>query len=95
MRKAWAARLAQGLVALESTLPPEILVPGHRPSQEVKCFTLEGTQGTQKELKGQVSHFPLLIHIFHNHLPFSYSLITRLTLIKPTMGSRLSPRAVR
>ena len=40
MRKAWAARLAQGLVALESTLPPEIFVPEHRPSQEVKCFTL-------------------------------------------------------
>ena len=30
MRKAWAARLAQGLVALESTRPPEILVHGHK-----------------------------------------------------------------
>src|SRR3970040_2927237 len=38
-RKAVAARLAQSLVREERTLPPEILEPGHRPSQEAKCFS--------------------------------------------------------
>src|SRR5664279_5484867 len=40
MRSADAARLATGLVALLSTLPPLILEPGQRPSQEVKCLTV-------------------------------------------------------
>ena len=39
MRSAWAARLEQRLVALDKTLPPEILVSGHSPSQDVKCLT--------------------------------------------------------
>ena len=39
-RSACAARLAVRLEALESTLPPEILVPGQRPSQEAKCLAL-------------------------------------------------------
>src|SRR5487761_2008136 len=34
------ARLAQRLVPDESTLPPLILVAGHRPSHEQKCLTL-------------------------------------------------------
>jgi hypothetical protein len=37
---AWRARLAERLVAADSTLPPLILVPGHRPNQEQKCLTL-------------------------------------------------------
>ena len=37
-RKVWAARLAQRLVWPLITLPPVIFVPGHRPSQEVKCL---------------------------------------------------------
>ena len=40
MRNAWAARLAQRFVFPLITLPPVILVPGHRPSQLVKCLTL-------------------------------------------------------
>src|SRR5664279_4289085 len=40
MRSAEAARLATGLVALLNTLPPLILEPGQRPSQEVKCFSV-------------------------------------------------------
>src|ERR1039457_2488492 len=40
MRKACAKRLATRLLAPESTLPPEIFVPGHRPSQEAKCLTV-------------------------------------------------------
>lgn len=39
MRSAAAARLATGLVALLNILPPLILEPGQRPSQEVKCLT--------------------------------------------------------
>jgi hypothetical protein len=35
----WAARLAQRSVLPLSSLPPVILMPGHRPSQEVKCMT--------------------------------------------------------
>lgn len=36
-RSVWAARLATRLVLPLITLPPVILVPGHRPSQLVKC----------------------------------------------------------
>ena len=38
MRKAEAALLATGLVALLNTLPPLTLVPGDRPSQAAKCL---------------------------------------------------------
>ena len=37
-RKAWAARLTQRLVLPLITLPPVMLVPGYKPSQEVKCL---------------------------------------------------------
>ena len=37
-RNARAARLAQRLVLPLSSLPPVILVPGHKPNQEVKCL---------------------------------------------------------
>jgi hypothetical protein len=37
---AWRARLAERLVPADSTLPPLILVPGHKPSQEQKCLTV-------------------------------------------------------
>ena len=33
-------RLFEGVVCPDRRLPPEILVPGHRPSQEVKCWAL-------------------------------------------------------
>ena len=36
-RSAWAARLAQRLVLPLKTLPPGILVPGHKPIQLAKC----------------------------------------------------------
>ena len=39
-RRAWAAWFAQRLVLPLITLPPVILVPGHRPNQEVKCLTV-------------------------------------------------------
>lgn len=37
---AWRARLAQRRVRADSTLPPLILVPEHKHSQEQKCLTL-------------------------------------------------------
>ena len=37
---AWRTRLAERRVRAESTLPPLILVPGHKLSQEQKCLTL-------------------------------------------------------
>lgn len=37
---AWAAQLAVRLLLPERIFPPEILVPGHSPSQLVKCLTL-------------------------------------------------------
>jgi hypothetical protein len=37
-RKACAARLTTRLVLPLMTLPPVILVPGHRPSHDVKCL---------------------------------------------------------
>src|SRR5215212_1609657 len=40
MRNAWVARLGLRLVLLFNTFPPEILVPGHKPSQEAKCFSV-------------------------------------------------------
>src|SRR5689334_3938828 len=39
-RKACAARLFEDLVLLLNTFPPEILLPGHNPSHEQKCFTV-------------------------------------------------------
>src|SRR4051794_17165101 len=39
-RKAWAARLTHRLVLPLITLPPVILVPGHKPSHDVKCLTV-------------------------------------------------------
>src|SRR5580765_8396887 len=39
-RRACAARLTTRLVLPLITLPPVILVPGHRPSHEVKCLTV-------------------------------------------------------
>src|SRR3972149_3524696 len=38
-RRAAAARFAQGFVRPLSRLPPEILLPGHSPSQDAKCFS--------------------------------------------------------
>ncbi len=38
--RACLTRLADGLVLAESTLPPLIFVPGHKPSHEQKCLTL-------------------------------------------------------
>src|SRR5450631_1023345 len=34
-----AARLATGLLLPLNRLPPEILLPGHNPNQEVNCFS--------------------------------------------------------
>src|SRR5437899_5664800 len=39
-RRAWAARLAQRLVLPLITLPPVILVPGHKPIQLAKWATV-------------------------------------------------------
>src|SRR5437867_12283755 len=39
-RSAVAARLEVFLVAVLRTLPPEILLPGDKPIQEVKCFSV-------------------------------------------------------
>lgn len=39
-RSACAARFAQRLVLPLSTLPPVIMVPGHKPSLEAKCLSL-------------------------------------------------------
>ena len=33
-----------------------------------------------KGLQGQVSRFPQLTHVVHHHVPFSYSITTRLTV---------------
>src|SRR5256886_5940808 len=40
IRKAWAARLGLRFTLRDKTLPPEILVPGHKLSQELKCLTV-------------------------------------------------------
>src|SRR5258705_9295325 len=40
MRKAWAARLALRLPRFLSSLPPDLRVPGHKLSHEVKCLTV-------------------------------------------------------
>lgn len=39
-RNAWAARLTTRFVLPFMTLPPVILVPGHKPNQLVKCPTV-------------------------------------------------------
>src|ERR1700738_361676 len=39
MRNAAAARFELRLVLLERILPPDFLVPGHKASHEVKCFS--------------------------------------------------------
>src|SRR2546429_10011847 len=40
MRNACVARLGWRLVLFFNSLPPEILVPGHKLSQEAKCFSV-------------------------------------------------------
>jgi len=39
-RKIPAARFAVGLLLLDNIRPPEILVPGHKPNHDAKCFAL-------------------------------------------------------
>src|SRR5438105_14585458 len=58
MRKAWAARLALGLVRRDNTRLPDCLVAGHSDSQAVKCLTLCQGAISKPTAPASVSHVP-------------------------------------